>query len=94
VKRQQIILIAGSTALLLLIYFFGQTVPAKKNAAKNTAAVSDSTHDDHDHGQKIDYPSLLNAAKQKLSPERQAFIATLESAVVRGDVKNQQEKGL
>ena len=91
-KRQQIILLAGSTVLLLLIYFFGRTVPAKKIAAKTNTAASDSTHDDHDHGQKIDYPSLLTAAKQKLSPERQAFIATLESAVVRGDVKNQQEK--
>jgi len=92
VKRQQIILVAGSTALLLLIYFFGQTVPAKKKETKTATVVSDSAHADHDHERQIDYPSLLTAAKQKLSPERQAYIASLESAVVRGDVKNQQEK--
>ena len=41
---------------------------------------------------RIDAAVIIAAAKQKLSVPRQAYVTRLESAVVRGDVKDQQIK--
>jgi len=42
--------------------------------------------------QAIEFPVILQAAKQKLTPDRQAYLTSLENGVVRGDVKDQQVK--
>jgi tetratricopeptide (TPR) repeat protein len=84
-KKQQFILIGSGFALLLLIYFFGNTTPPKKQTAA-TAAAPGATP------KKIEADVIIAAAKQKLSADRQAYVSGLETAVVRGDVKDQQIK--
>lgn len=84
-KKQQFVLIGSGLVLLLLIYFFGNTTPPKKQgtAAQGAAAAAPK---------KIDATVIIEAAKQKLSADRQAYVSGLEAAVVRGDVKAQQIK--
>lgn len=81
-KKQQIILVGSGFILILLLFFFGRTVqPPKNNTTK--AALAGQTAG-------FEVKSFLLAAKKQLSPSRQAYLTSLESAVVRGDVKAQQ----
>lgn len=82
-KKQQLTLVGGGVVLLCLIYFFGRTIPPKKEPG--TAAVPASS-------KEIDINSILAASRQQLSAPQQAYVAQLETAVVRGDVKEQQIK--
>jgi tetratricopeptide (TPR) repeat protein len=82
-KKQQLILIAGATLLLCVIYFFGRTVPPKQ--AVSTVAGEMKKSD-------FDIEKVLQASKAQLTPSQQAHVAELESAVVRGNVKEQQAK--
>jgi len=82
-KKQQLILVGSGVVLLCLIYFFGQTIPPKKNPGAVAAAAGTK---------EISFTSILEASKQQLSPAMQAYVAQLETAVVRGDVKEQQIK--
>jgi tetratricopeptide (TPR) repeat protein len=66
-----------------MIYFFGNTIPPKKNPGTVAAATGTK---------EISFNTILEASKQQLSPAQQAFVAQLETAVVRGDVKEQQVK--
>jgi tetratricopeptide (TPR) repeat protein len=68
--------------LVLILFLFGKTVPAKKPGA---IASGDSSATS-----RFDFESSLSAAKAKLSPAQQGYINSLEHAVVRGDVKDQQ----
>jgi tetratricopeptide (TPR) repeat protein len=82
-KTQQISLVTLGTLLVILLYAFGKTVPARKNKP-----VPESTlHNTHEH---FDIKAAIAAAKTKLSAPQQAYVYSLESSVVRGDVKNQQ----
>jgi tetratricopeptide (TPR) repeat protein len=82
-KKQQLILVGSGVVLLCLIYFFGNTIPPKKGpGAVATAAGT----------KEISFNTILEASKQQLSPAQQARVAQLETAVVRGDVKEQQIK--
>jgi tetratricopeptide (TPR) repeat protein len=83
VKKQQAILISGGILLVLALFIFGKTVPPKSVEIKPPANTEKSIS-------AFDVSSALVAAKDKLPPSRQAYINSLESAVVRGDVKNQQ----
>jgi tetratricopeptide (TPR) repeat protein len=83
VKKQQLILIAGATALFCIIYFFGRTLPPKK--AETTVASEIKKSD-------FDIDKVLQGSKAQLTPSVQARVAELESAVVRGNVKEQQAK--
>lgn len=77
------VLVGSGVILLCLVYFFGRTIPPKdktKPAATANAA-----------GQ-LDIETILAASRQKLTPSQQAHVSKLESAVVRGDVKEQQIK--
>ncbi len=67
---------------MVILFVFGKTVPAKNNDVK--PAVADKT------ATAFNIKAALATAKNKLDPARQAYINSLESAVVRGDVKNQQ----
>ena len=68
--------------MLLLLSFFGQTVPPKK-AGPAPMASAPSVALFH-----ID--SFILQAQKTLSPARQAYVSSVASSVVRGDVKEQQ----
>jgi len=82
-KKQQLILVGSGVTLLCLIYFFGKTIPPKKNPGAVAAATGIK---------EISFNTILEASKQQLSSGQQAYVAQLETAVVRGDVKEQQAK--
>lgn len=76
------ILVGSGIILLCLVYFFGRTIPPKdKTVPVATAATG-----------QIDIETILTASRQKLTPSQQAYVSKLETAVVRGDVKEQQIK--
>lgn len=87
VKKQQWIMIAVSLLLVAGIYFLGNTEPPKKAAQTETHGPNDG----HNHA-AVDIQALLTGFRQKLTPSQQAYVAGLESAVVRGDVQDQQIK--
>jgi tetratricopeptide (TPR) repeat protein len=82
-KKQQLILIAGATVLLCVIYFFGRTIPPP---IPLTSVASEIKKSD------FDIDKVLQASKAQLTPALQGHVAELESAVVRGNVKEQQAK--
>lgn len=82
-KKQQLILVSSGVGLLCLIYFFGNTIPPKKNPGAVAAAAGTK---------EISSKTILEASRQQLTPAQQAFVAQLETGVVRGDVKEQQIK--
>ncbi|MBC7903346.1 MAG: hypothetical protein H7Y27_07980 [Gemmatimonadaceae bacterium] len=84
-KKQQLILVGSGLVCLLLIYRFGRTVPSAKPTPQ-TAQVADN------HPATVEFSTILQAAKQKLTPEQQLYVNGLESSVVRGDVQAQQIK--
>ena len=86
-KQKQFILIGSGVLLFCLIYFFGRTVPAKTNTPATKAGPSVGNAAD-----MVDTKSVLAAFKQELTPDQQAYVNQLETAVVRGDVKEQQIK--
>ena len=67
--------------MFCIIYFFGRTLPPKK--AVNTVASEIKKND-------FDIDKVLQASKTQLTPSQQERVAALESAVVRGNVKEQQ----
>lgn len=69
--------------MFCLIFFFGRTLPPKNVTHTDAGQHQNNTN-------AINTESILGAARQKLSPSQQAQLAQLESAVVRGDVKDQQ----
>lgn len=77
------ILVGSGVTLLCLLFFFGRTIPPKDKTmpAAGTAAAG-----------QLDIETILAASRQKLTPSQQAQVSKLESAVVRGDVKDQQIK--
>jgi tetratricopeptide (TPR) repeat protein len=81
-KKQQLSLIGGAVALLFIIYFFGNNVPPIEKKP-----VSSATHQDE---APLDINTILSASKRQLTPTQSAFVSRLESAVVRGNVKDQQ----
>jgi tetratricopeptide (TPR) repeat protein len=82
-KKQQLVLVGSGVVLLCLIYFFGKTIPPKKNPGTVATAAGPK---------EISFNTILEASKKQLTPAQQAQVAQLETAVVRGDVKEQQEK--
>lgn len=82
-KKQQAILLTSGVLLLFVLYVFGKTVPSKKNDVKPLAAAENSVP-------AFDIKTVLTASKNKLTPSRQSYINSLETSVVRGDVKAQQ----
>lgn len=81
-NKQQIILVTGGIALFSIIFFFGRTIPPKKNTSPATTLP----------GSAININSILAGSRSELTPSQQAYLAQLETAVVRGDVKDQQIK--
>lgn len=82
-KKQHWFLAGSGLIVLLLLFFFGQTVPPKKPAAAKTES------DSHKH---ITTSDVLQASKKDLTAAQQSYVNGLETAVVRGNVKDQQIK--
>lgn len=77
------ILVGSGVVLLCLLFFFGRTIPPKDKSMPVASAAATG---------QLDIETILAASRQKLSPSQQAHVSKLESAVVRGDVKDQQIK--
>jgi len=84
VNKKQVIVASAGFLFLLVIYFFGHTVPPKKQSSDTGSTASAS--------QSLDINAVLNALKAKLTPSQSEHVSRLQSAVVRGDVKDQQIK--
>lgn len=69
--------------LFLLIYFFGRTIPNKKNQEISSKASPSNT---------VDIQSIIAISKQKLTSSQQAHVSKLENSVIRGNIKEQQIK--
>ena len=82
-KKQQWVLVGGALVLCFALFFFGKTVPPKKDAPSAESAQP------HEH-QTVTFETLLEQAKKQISPEQSIRLAKLENAVVRGDIKDQQ----
>ena len=68
--------------LFLSLYFFGQTIPPKKNTVEQAEAKTENTG--------LTFDQILLASKQGLTPGQLQRVNQLENAVVRGDIKTQQ----
>lgn len=77
------ILVGSGVILFCLVYFFGRTIPPKDKTTPAAGATAAG---------QLDIETILAASRQKLTPSQQAHVSKLETAVVRGDVKDQQIK--
>ncbi|MBV7528883.1 tetratricopeptide repeat protein [Chitinophaga sp. sic0106] len=85
-RKSQVLLIGAAVALLVVLYAFGRTVPKPDKKAMSTAAPNQG-------GQEvapIAFSELLDAAKKRIPAEKLLQVNTIETNVVRGDVKTQQ----
>ncbi len=80
-KKQQFILIGSGLILFCLIYFFGRTIPPKKNNAQTASQKGE-----------VNINTILIASKAQLTNQQQLYVGQLEASVVRGDTKSQQAK--
>ena len=89
-KKPQWITISIAVLLIISIFFFGRTVPTKKNIAIDTHQVND----DHNHSASsaISIDSILTISKKQLTTEQVTRISMLENSISRGNVKEQQLK--
>jgi tetratricopeptide (TPR) repeat protein len=83
VKKQQWIIVLVGLILVLVIYIAGVTTPPKSSSPAVAAPQSAGI-------QPVTSEMLLQRAKQRLKPEQVTRLASLESSVKRGDVKDQQ----
>ncbi len=75
--------VASGLILLLSLYFFGRTKPNASTSPTEQAAHTD---------EQLDSRSILETAKGRLSPERQAWLTSKENSITRGDVAGQKMK--
>lgn len=75
------ILVGSGIGLLLLVYFFGRTVPPKKDATAPQA-----------EAKAFDIQSAIQAAIAQLPASQQTYVNGLSQSVVRGDVNEQKIK--
>jgi tetratricopeptide (TPR) repeat protein len=84
VKNKYLALIGFGLVLFSTLYFFGQTIPPKKESPRQEAtSEAPST-------EEISFDQILAASKQKLTQQQLQRVQQLENAVVRGDVQSQQ----
>ncbi len=69
----------GALSLSLALFYWGRTVPEKHPVAEQP----------HEH-QSVTFDELLAKAKEKISPAQSQRLTGLETAVSRGDIKEQQ----
>ncbi|MEO7313455.1 MAG: tetratricopeptide repeat protein [Chitinophagaceae bacterium] len=84
-NKQQIILIGAAVALAGALYFFGETVPKKKEGEDQAKAAPA-------HNEVFEINHYIEDATKILPVSGQQQLASLENEVKRGDVKAQQIK--
>ncbi len=84
-KKQQWTVVTSGLILLVSLYFFGRTKPNASNLPTTQAA---SAHSD----EALTSQSILETAKSRLSPQRQAWLTARENSITRGDVASQKIK--
>jgi len=80
VKKPQWITAGIAILTVIVLYIFGRTTPNKSEVLSNADTPAAAINSD----------SILNEARQHLSPEQLIYITELENSVVRGTVKDQQ----
>ncbi len=86
-SRQQIIFIAAAVALTGGLYFFGVTIPKKKEGEEQAKTAPAQ----HDH-QTFEIDHYLEDVTKQQPISGQQLLASLENIVKRGDVNDQQIK--
>jgi len=82
-NRQQIILITAAISLTAGLYFFGVTVPKKKEGEEQAKAAAMKPQD-------FDIDHYMEDAIKQLPVSGQQLLASLDNEVKRGNVKDQQ----
>jgi len=85
VKKSQIVLVIASVVAVVLLFVFG-----KVTAPKSAANQAPMAQQDAGAPSAIHFADILQKARQQLTPEQNQRILSLENAVTRGDVKDQQ----
>lgn len=88
-NKKQLIVVTGGIILFASLFFFGKTIPDKKQPVISTAHNTDSSTL-IESGATTE--TIITQAKAKLTPAQSNRISKLENSVVRGDVKAQQIK--
>ena len=81
-KKQQFIILGSGLLLFTLLFFFGNTVPPKKDNPIAKEATTEL--------KPVSTAQLLKHAKERLTPQQLQKVTQLENSITRGDVKNQQ----
>jgi tetratricopeptide (TPR) repeat protein len=85
-QKSQVLLVGAAVALLVILFAFGRTVPRSDKQPMSSAAPAQGGQD----VEPIAFSELLSAAKSKIPSEKLLQVNTIETNVVRGDVKSQQ----
>lgn len=80
-KKNQWLAIGTGVVLVAIIYFFGDRTPPSSKSSPGVQANTEA---------ELGIDSILEHAKEKLSPEQITRLGILEQSVIRGDVKSQQ----
>ncbi len=88
-NNKQTIVVTGGVILFACLFFFGKTIPDKKEPVLSTAHNTDSSSNTEDIATT---ETVIAQAKVKLTSVQLNRITKLENSVVRGDVKAQQIK--
>ena len=81
-KRKHWTLAGFGLVLLLSLYFFGQTIPPKKNETQHAQSKEETGG--------LSFDQILAASKQRLNPSQLERVQQLEHSVIRGDIKAQK----
>ncbi|MGC8751318.1 tetratricopeptide repeat protein [Hydrotalea sp.] len=84
-KKSQIVLVIASVVAVVLLFVFG-----KVTAPKSAANQAPMAQQEAGAPPAIHFADILQKARQQLTPEQNQRILSLENAVTRGDVKDQQ----
>ena len=85
-QKSQVLLVGAAVALLVILFPFGRTVP--RSEKKPTS--SDTNMQGGQDVEPIAFSEMLETAKGKIPAEKLLQVNTIETNVVRGDVKTQQ----
>ena len=86
-QKSQVLLVGAALALLVILFAFGRTVPRSDKQPMSSAAPMQGSSQDVE---PIAFSELLSVAKSKIPSEKLLQVNTIETNVVRGDVKSQQ----
>ncbi|MFP5040417.1 hypothetical protein [Parasediminibacterium sp. JCM 36343] len=82
-KREQVILSLAGLLVVAVLFFYGNTIPPKKNTPATAMAAANTKP-------TIQFADLLAKAKQRLTAGQAEKLSRLENSISRGDIKQQQ----